>query len=117
MSKRMDFVARLPWVTRLEQTQDCDGYRWAHMPHKALRDPVIMAKYKCRARARWQFRADKRAEIPAQDGTYCWAHLWALGLQYSDAEQARTNRGLAKLVSTDEWDALVITSPGRLAKS
>jgi hypothetical protein len=87
------------------------------MPHKALRDPAVKAKYKCRARARWQFRADKRAELPASDGTYCWSHLWSLGLQHSMAEQARTKRGLAKIVSLDEWNALLSASSGRVARS
>jgi hypothetical protein len=117
MSTRTDLVARLSWVTRLEQTRDCDGYRWAHMPHKALRDPEIMARYKCRARARWRFRADKRADLPAHDGTYCWSHLWSLGLQHNMAEEARTNRGLAKLVSVDDWNAMMTASSGRLARS
>jgi hypothetical protein len=120
MSTRMDFVARLPWVTRLEVTQDCDGYRWAHMPGKALRDPAVMATYKCRNRARWRFRGlapSQRNPFPAQGGTYCWPHLWSLGLQRNMAEEARTRRGLAKMVSTDEWNALPSVSSGRLARS
>lgn len=120
MSTRTDFVARLPWVTRLEQTQDCGGYRWAHMPGKALRDPAVMAKYKCRNRARWRFRAlpeSPRNPLPAQDGTYCWSHLWSLGLQHGMAEEARTKRKLATMVSVDAWNALIPASAGRLARS
>ena len=70
MSARTDLVARLPWVTRLKQTQDCDGYRWSH--------------------------------------------LWAMGLQHDMAEQERTFRGLARLVTVDEWNAMIRTSPVRL---
>jgi hypothetical protein len=120
MTTRMDYVARLPWVTRLAATQDCDGYRWAHMPGKALRDPAVMATYKCRARARWRFRAlpeSRRNPYPADDGTYCWSHLWSLGLQRSMAEQERTKRGLAKVVSVDEWNGLRSVPAGRLAES
>jgi hypothetical protein len=120
MTTRMDYVARLPWVTRLERTQDCDGYRWGHMPDKALRDPEIRAKYKCRNRARWRFRAMKpssRNPFPASDGTYCWPHLWSLGLQHSEAEDARTKRGLAKIVTVSEWNALLTASAARLARS
>ena len=113
----MDLISRLPWVTRLERTTDCDGYRWSRMPLKALGDTFLMSKYKCRASARWQFRADRRAQVPASDGTYCWAHLWSLGLQYSPAEEERTRRGLAKLVSTAEWNAMLAGSAARLARS
>jgi hypothetical protein len=99
MSERTDLIARLPWVTRLERTQPCDGYRYTHMPGKALygNDPELLAKYKCKAPARWRFRALKRGPIPAHDGTYCWRHLFALGLQHDLAEEARTSRKLAQL--------------------
>jgi hypothetical protein len=120
MTTRTDYVARLPWVTRLEQTQDCDGYRYAHMPLKAVGDPEIRATYKCRARARWRFRAlasSRRNPAAAQSGTYCWSHLWSLGLQHGMAEHARTQRGLAKIVGVDEWNALRSVSSGRLARS
>ena len=117
MSARTDLVARLPWVTRLERTQPCDGYRWSSMSWKARCDPELMAKYKCKVPARWRFRALKRNPLPARDGTYCWSHLWAMGLQHDMAEQARTQRGLAKMVSVDEWDALLSASSGRVARS
>jgi hypothetical protein len=68
-------AARLPWVTRLDQTQACNGYRWSHMPGKALRNPELMAAYQCRCRARWQFAALREVPYPATDGTYCWSHL------------------------------------------
>jgi hypothetical protein len=119
MTTRADYVARLPWVTRLEQTQDCDGYRWGHMPGKALRDPEIKAQYKCRNRARWRFRAMKPSSwnpVPASDGTYCWPHLWSLGLQYGMAEDARTKRGLAEIVTVSEWNSLLAGSPGKVAQ-
>jgi hypothetical protein len=117
MSAVTDLVARLPWVTRLNQSRDCDGYRWSRMSFKARRNPELMARYKCKASARWQFRADRRAQVRADDGTYCWRHLWSLGLQFSPAEQARTNRGLAKLVSAAEWNAMLAASPGKAAGS
>ena len=105
MSARTDLVARLPWVTRLKQTQDCDGYRWSSMSWKARCTPELMATYKCKVPARWKFRALKRNPMPATDGTYCWSHLWAMGLQHDMAEQERTFRGLAKMASVDEWNA------------
>lgn len=120
MSTRMDFVARLPWVARLDATRDCDGYRWAHMPGKALRDPALKATYKCRNRARWRFQAlpgSRRNPMPARDGTYCWSHLWSLGLQHGIPEQERTKRGLAKMLTADEWNGLRSVSSGRLAES
>lgn len=117
MSARTDLVARLPWVTRLDQRQACDGYRWSSMSFRARRDPELMAKYKCKVPARWKFRALKRNPMPAQDGTYCWSHLWAEGLQHDMAEEDRTRRGLARMVSVDEWNALITSSPGRLARS
>lgn len=117
MSTRTDLVARLPWVTRLEVTQDCDGYRYAHMPLKAIRDPEVRARYKCKSRARWQFRALKRGVTPARDGTYCWSHLHALGLWHGLDEEARTKRGLAKLREAAGPDAVLIASSERTAKS
>jgi len=117
VSARTDLVARLPWVTRLDQAQACDGYRWSSMSFRARRDPELMAAYKCRVPARWRFRALKRNPMPAQDGTYCWSHLWAAGLQHDPAEEARTRRGLARMVTVDEWNALIISSPGRIARS
>jgi hypothetical protein len=98
-SERSGLVAQLPWVTYLDKTRDCDGYRWAHMPLKALRDPEVMAGYRCKNRARWQFRASRAAcpMIPAEDGVFCWAHLWALCLRRNPVEEQRTARGLARL--------------------
>lgn len=97
MSERTELIARLPWVTRLDRTQDCDGYRYSSMSFKALRDPVLKAKYKCRVPARWRFRALRRNPMPARDGVYCWSHLWSRGLQHDMAEYARTMRELAEL--------------------
>jgi hypothetical protein len=76
MNTVTDLYARLPWVTRLDETKPCDGYRWNHMPGKALRDPALFAKYRCKNRARWQFRALRtRASAWPRDGIYCWPHL------------------------------------------
>jgi hypothetical protein len=100
VSERTDLIARLPYVTRLDETQDCDGYRWSHMSFKALRDPDLMAKYKCQARARWRFRAMKKSAanpFPAEDGIFCWHHLFSLGLFRGMAEEARFRRAMERL--------------------
>jgi hypothetical protein len=86
-------AAQLPWVTRLDRTQDCDGYRWAHMPLRALGNPELLAWYKCRNRARWQFRELGALPVPARGGTYCWAHLMAQ-LLANPAEEERVARAL-----------------------
>jgi hypothetical protein len=103
MSALTDRVAALPWMTRLDTTQDCDGYRWSHMPLKAVGDRWLMEKYKCRARARWRFTAlldvtgtGGGYDLDARDGTYCWAHLWTQ-LRHNPAEGDRTRRGLRKI--------------------
>lgn len=96
MSSRTDLIARLPWVTRLEQTQDCDGYRWSHMPGKALRDRALFDRYRCKARARWMFRGLRGTGLDADDGVFCWQHL-LVQLRSSPAETERAERELGRL--------------------
>jgi hypothetical protein len=79
-------AAALPGVTRLERTQDCGSYRWGHMPHVALGDLWLMAKYKCRNRARWQ--------VDYRDGAsrvVCWKHL-APALQSRELDELMPRR-------------------------
>jgi hypothetical protein len=85
------------------------------MPLKALHGPEAMARFKCRARARWQFRALGRGYAPARDGTYCWHHLFSLGLYHGTDEEARTRRGLAKLRAVDDGNAEPAGAAQRLA--
>jgi len=96
MSKATDRVARLSWVTRLEKTQPCDGYRYSHMPLYARGNQEVMDRYKCKNRARWKFRSLKRSW--AKDGIYCWSHLISCGLRGDMLEDARTDKGLKKVV-------------------
>jgi hypothetical protein len=96
-----ELVARLPWVTRLERTQDCGAYRWGHMPLAALDSSQTMAKYKCRNRARWQFTALRDAFLPGPDGIYCWQHLCVM-LRHNPDEDERTIRELRRLRKADE---------------
>ncbi len=98
MSTATDLAARLPWVTRLDETRDCDGYRWSHLPLAALSSSLAIEKYRCRNRARWQFtalREEDRYAFAAWDGTYCWAHLWTQ-LQASPAEEDRLRQWLGQ---------------------
>lgn len=101
MSAITDLAARLPWVTRLPETQDCDGYRWSQMPLAALDSSATMDRYRCRNRARWKFTALADAPFPARDGIYCWQHL-RVQLQVNPAEGERTYRGLQRLQADDE---------------
>jgi hypothetical protein len=98
MSALTDRIARLPYVTRLDATQECDGYRYSAMSFKARRDPVLRATYRCKAPARWRFRAlrARRPDLPpASDGTYCWHHLFSLGLYHDMAEEERYLRAMS----------------------
>lgn len=100
MSALTGLVARLPYVTRLDETRPCDSYRWSSMSFKAFSDPFLMSRYKCKARARWRFRAlrpSKRNPFPAADGTYCWHHLFSAGLQHDLAEEARYRKAMDRL--------------------
>lgn len=54
-----------PGVTRLDETQPCSGYRWSHMPFKALRDAELYDTYKCKKRGRWEYGGK----------VWCWQHL------------------------------------------
>lgn len=116
MSEATDRIARLPWVTRLDASQRCDGYRYSSMSGRALRDPALRETYRCKAPARWTFRALKRGYLPAQDGTYCWHHLFSCGLQHDETEDARTVRGLARLRALDNWNSELAGSAARLAQ-
>ena len=109
MSRLADFappkltglVARLPWVTRLGETQACASYRWGHMPLKALGDPFLMSRYKCRNHARWQFSPLPDPYLPGlapARGVFCWPHLLSQ-FHRNMAEQARYDREIARLLA------------------
>jgi len=106
MTPRMQLVARLPWVTRLDEAHPCDGYRWSHMPLKAIYgrrgqppDPAELEKYRCRKSAWWKFEAifPSTREAQAPDGIYCWQHLFSLGLRANMAEDARFQKAARRL--------------------
>lgn len=99
MSPLTDLVAQLPWVTRLDETQDCISYRWGHMPLKALGDSFLMSRYKCRARARWRFEPLPDPFLPGlapEPGIYCWAHLHTQ-FHRNLAEESRYEEEIARL--------------------
>ena len=96
MSRRTELIAQLPWVTRLDETRDCDGMRWSHMPGKALRNPAVFDRYRCKARARWQFTPLRGAGLITESGVFCWQHL-LVHLRSSPAEEDRARRELGRL--------------------
>lgn len=112
MSAFSDRVGRLPWVTRLPETVPCDTYRYGHMPGKALwgskgqaATPELKEKYRCRNRARWQYRGlPDPAFPPHDDGTFCWPHLMSR-LYATPAEEARMKRELRRLREQEEREA------------
>lgn len=108
MSRLTGLVARLPWVTRLDKAGACDGYRWSRMPMAALDSSVTLDRFRCKARARWQFtglhsggRSRAALLMDAPDGTYCWQHLCVM-LRHNPAETERTIRELRRLQAADE---------------
>jgi hypothetical protein len=96
MSRRTDLIAQLPWVTRLDATQACDGVRWSHMTGKAMRDPELFSRYRCKMRARWQFTGLRGTGLDAEDGVFCWQHL-LVQLRSNPAEDARARAELGRL--------------------
>jgi hypothetical protein len=103
MSEMTELIARLPWVTRLDETDVCDGFM-SHTPLKAVfpmgnRLPAGLDGYRCKKTARWQFTA--LPDSGARDGTYCWPHLLSRGLHADLTETWRTQRGLDKLRAFD----------------
>lgn len=101
MSELTELMARLPWVTRLDEAVPCTGFM-SHTPLKAVyrmgnRPPV--GGYHCKKTARWQFTA--LPDSGARDGTYCWPHLLSRGLHADLTETCRTQRGLDKLRAFD----------------
>lgn len=101
MSAMTELVARLPWVTRLSRAQACDGYRWSHMPLAALDSSASIARFRCKARARWKFTALPDTLLAAPSGTYCWQHLLVM-LWHNPDEEDRTIRALRELREADE---------------
>ena len=85
-----EFLKTLPYVKRVKPDFICDGYRWSQMPLKAVYDPVLKEKYRCRNDGHWKFKALKRSY--ARDGTYCFAHLHSLGLVHDMDEEKRTKK-------------------------
>jgi hypothetical protein len=87
-------LAACPWITRLDETCQCDGYRLSRMPMRDRRNPQRREKWRCKAPARWKFRpmarrAMRMSELRARRGTYCWQHLWSLGIQGNMDEDDR----------------------------
>lgn len=103
MSTLPALMTRLPWITRLDEPQDCQAYKWTHMPQKALLDLDLMAKYKCRNKARWKLAALEGAPLglDARSGIYCWCHLW-VQIDGHAAEKGRTWGALRKLQREQE---------------
>jgi hypothetical protein len=97
VSERTDLVARLPWVTRLDAPQQCQGYRYSEMPLAALASPELKEEYCCKNRARWRFRALTLSF--AHNGIYCWPHLIARGLHANPEEENRTRQAIEELES------------------
>lgn len=71
--QRAELLARIPWVTRLARSRQCDGKQG-----------------KCKLPAYWKFRALKRSW--AASGTYCRIHLIHNGLYGDMWEDQRIQR-------------------------
>ena len=98
MKDRHDFVAGLPWVTRLKKPQErCDGIKWGTValrdlyPYRGLPARGIQERSRCKMKGWWRFRALRQRgywAMPATSGTYCWNHLM-VQMNQSDAEITR----------------------------
>ncbi len=92
-------ILELPWVDREALGGTCDGYRWSHMPGKALRDPAVLEKYRCRNTAHWRFTALEAVPGTAQaphlgtgtSGLYCWPHLMVQTGRMAEEERIRVH--------------------------
>jgi hypothetical protein len=103
-----DKIEQVPWVKRVKEDKQCDGYRWSQMPVKAVwnkdgtrADPALKEKYRCKNKAKWHFTALKRDEFSAKSGDYCHSHLFAAGFYGSMDEDARLNRWVKR--NRPEW--------------
>jgi hypothetical protein len=74
------------------------------MPLKAIGNPELMEKYRCKVPAYWTFRATKRvSDYPqAKSGHYCMHHLHSLGIFYSPPEQDRFEKWYKKWLEDRE---------------
>lgn len=80
MSWQQELVELLPWVKRYKKPRPCDDYRWSHMPLKAVYNPELKERYRCKNTAVWRFTSSKRktrgyVNFKGRDGVYCWTHL------------------------------------------
>lgn len=101
MSTLPALMTRLPWITRLDEPQDCQAYKWTHMPRYVLADLTLMNRYKCRNKGRWQLAALEGTGRDARSGIYCWRHLRAQ-IDGHTAEKGRTWSALRKLQREQE---------------
>lgn len=81
-SWRIELIARLPWIERLDAAQVCDQYRWSAMSRKAAHNPELKEKYRCRVSGLWKFTGlepddpkDPDWMLVGKSGIYCYAHL------------------------------------------
>jgi hypothetical protein len=78
MTWRQELAEMLPWVTLYKRSRPCDGYRWGQMSLKAVHDPELKERYRCKNQATWRFKTSRRKVRQvsgAHDGVYCWSHL------------------------------------------
>lgn len=81
---RTELIVRVPWVERLDVPVTCDQYRWSAMPMKAVHNPVLKEKYRCKVGARWKFTGLKLKSkkdvwhehvLVGKSGIYCYSHF------------------------------------------
>lgn len=86
---RIELLARLPWITRLDDPPRCEQYRWSAMSVRSAvaiksgGDPAVEARYRCKRLGYWRFegvttKVNDTLEVGfevGKSGIYCYAHL------------------------------------------
>jgi hypothetical protein len=93
---RQEIAKLVSYVRYLGDDGDgrCEAYRWSDMSLKAVHDPELREKYRCKNTARWRYRyllwrgSEKQAKIQ----NMCWAHLVYAGFYGSMEEIERNDR-------------------------
>ena len=106
MTKRTEIAEQIPWVSRLDESTQCIGFKNG-TPLKAIYNwgpgksnpPVGLEKYRCRNPAWWYFEAlgpVDEWDFVADTGTYCWSHLVSRALHGTYRETLRFQKWLSE---------------------
>jgi hypothetical protein len=85
LDERKEFIAAIPWVTRLSEKQQCE------------RGTILKKGRPCRNPGYWKYRYLKKGYHAGATQVVCWSHLWHNGVFYDHSEERRYNDWLTRI--------------------